>query len=240
MKKLILLCLSAVMFSGCASGENAIFRERIVPDFEQIITANDEVFKAYEDAAAAASAYAENPTDENREAFFTAAEMSDKKASENAVIQSQIGDEEYAVMNKLNLPKTDYDYLFAAQESSMAELADWAYIVEWTEENDDTETLTHLVASYLDQLELEKVYLTYGAMDWVVDTDKENAEYFKEMIYKYPNIMPQNCEWLIDHEQIAAEYNARLDIIEERINAETEYTNKLTRSLRQGNKEGTN
>lgn len=233
MKKLILICLCVLMTASCSSGVNTVFKENIVPDFEQIVSGDNEVFEAYENAAAAARAYVGNPTDETRAAFLAAAEESDETARKYASIQSHAGNEEYAVMDRLNLPRTDFDYLFEAQPSSMAELSGWSVVTEQANENFDADTLEHLILTQEYKLELEKVYLVYGAMDWVVDTDKTDAEYFRDMIYKYPHIMPDGCEWLTDHEEIADAYNARLDDIEERINEEQEYMNELTRKLRQ-------
>lgn len=227
MKRLILLFLSAVLMSGCSSEAGTVFRERIVPDFEQIISGDNDVFEAYEKAIAAGEAFVQNSAGENKDAFLAAASESDRLAEENAGIVSALTDEEYAVMDSLNLARTDYDYLFASHTLSMAEMGSWGYIIEWAKNNNDMEVLAHLIASQKNKLELEKVYLVYGAMDWVVDTTRENAEYFKDMIYKYPCIMPEDCKWLTNHEEIAAEYNARLDNIEEEINTQQRYTNML-------------
>ncbi len=233
MKKLIALCLSALLITSCASDKDTVFREKIVPDFEQIFKADSEVFEAYRNAAEAAEECIENPTDENTGDFLKAAAESDKAAKKGAAVKSNIGGSEYAVMEELNLPKTDYDYLFDAQASSMAELTGWTDIAIRFEESGDTEALAHSVAVQMDKLTLEKVFLVYGAMDWVVDTDKKNAEYFRQKLYQYSEILPEDCEWLTDHEEIAAEYNARLDIIEEHINTEQEYLNSKNREIRQ-------
>ena len=233
MKKLIVLCLFALIMAGCASDSNTVFRDKIVTDFEQVFKADSKVFAAYENAADAARACIDAPTAENTEGFLAAAAESDKTAAEGEEVKSQIGDREYEVMEALDLPRTDYDYLFGAQASSMAELAGWTDIAERFAENGDTEALTHFVATQSDKLELEKVFLVYGAMDWAVNMDKDNAEYFKERLYCYPEVFPDGCEWLTEHEEIAAEYNARLDVIEEHINAEQEYLNRQTHELRQ-------
>lgn len=233
MKKLIMLCLSVLMLTGCASDTNAVFKEKIVPDFEQVFKADSDVFRAYENAAASAKKCVGNPTAENKEGFLKAAAESDKAAAVSAEVKSQLGDREYEVMDELNLPRTDYDYLFSAQASSMAELAGWTDIAEKFEENGDTEELAHFIATQSDKLELEKVFLVYGAMDWAVNMDEDNVEYFKERLYSYPDVFPDGCEWLTEHEEIEAEYNARLDIIEEHINAEQEYLNWQTQELRQ-------
>ncbi len=233
MKKSIAVCLSALMLTGCASDRSAVFRDKIVPDFEQVFKADGEVFTAYENAAEAAEKCVGDPNEENTEAFLNAAAESDKAATAGAEVKSQLGDREYEVMDELDLPRTDYDYLFSAQASSMAELAGWTGIAEQFAESGDTDALTHSIAAQSNKLELEKVFLVYGAMDWAVNMDKDNAEYFKERLYSYPNVFPDGCEWLTEHEEIEAEYNARLDVIEEHINAEQEYLNKQTRELRQ-------
>lgn len=233
MKKLIVLCLSALVLTGCASDTNAVFRDKIVPDFEQVFKADSEVFTAYENAAAAAEKCVGAPTAENMESFLNAAAESDEAAGAGAEVKSQLSDQEYEVMDELNLPRTDYDYLFSAQASSMAELASWGDIAEQFKESKDTEALTHFIATQSNKLKLEKVFLVYGAMDMAVDMDKDNAKYFKDRLYSYPEVFPDGCEWLTEHEEITAEYNARLDAIEEHINAEQEYLNKQTQELRQ-------
>ena len=233
MKKMILICMSLIILAGCTSNADMVFRDRIVTDFEQIFASDSEVFKAYANAVSEAKELAKNPTQENKERFTEAASKSYRTAKENSEPVSRIGDDEYAVMDKLNLTRTDYEYLFNAQTSSMAELSGWTNIAEQFEEDGDVQALIHNISIQENKLELEKVFLIYGAMDWVVDTTKDNAKCFKDMIYKYPDIIPEDCEWLTDHDEILSAYNLKLDEIEEHINEEQEYINQQTQKLRQ-------
>ncbi len=233
MKKFVLLCLFILVMAGCGSDVNEVFKDKIVPDFEQILEADSILFKAYENAAEAAKKCAENPTEENMKSFLAAAEKSDAAAVSGAEVKSKIGDAEYEVMDKLNLPKNDYDYLFDAQALNMEDLKGWKYIAEQFEETGDTETLTHSTALRMDYLNLEKVFLIYGAMDWIVKTGEKEAAYFKERMYCYPDLFPEDFEWLTSHEEIEAEHSERLDVIEENINEEHEYFNEITKKVRQ-------
>lgn len=213
MNKKIILCLFPILLAGCASTDDTVFREKIVPDFEQVIKGDNDVFKAYEEAIAAADTYAAEPTDENLAALAELAAESDRLAEENGQIVSGMSDDEYEIMDALGFPSTDYKYLFDAQASSMAELSDWSAVVEQIRSGADAGTLEYNITLQELQLELERVYVIYGAMDMVVDTSEDNAEYFRDMLYKYEYIFPEDFEWLTDHDAISDEYNARMDDI---------------------------
>ncbi len=213
MKKTIILLLSGLLLTGCSSSDDAVFREKIIPDFEQIIKGDNELFKSYTETLDAAYKYTEEQTEENLTALAALAENTDDLALENGQIKSAMSDDEYAVMDTLGFPSVDYTYLFDAQASSMSELAGWSDIVMQIRSGADADDIDYSITLRELQLELERVYLIYGAMDMVTEASPENAEYFKEMLYQYEYIFPEDCEWLTDHDAISDEYNARMDDI---------------------------
>ncbi len=214
MKKLSFLLLTAVLLAGCATNTSDVYRDKIIPDLEQVIRSDNAVFEAYENTVLAIRAYTENPTDENMEKLNAAAAESDAAAEESASVQSNIGDREYDVMDSMNIPRTDYDYLFYSQRESMENLM----FKDSIQETADFETLKILSDLFEDRLELEKVFLVYGAMDLVSGAGGDAADCMKDMIYKYPAVIPENCEWLYSHDEINREYTKHLDEIENNIN----------------------
>ena len=90
MKKLSFLLLTAVLLAGCATNTSDVYRDKIIPDLEQVIRSDNAVFEAYENTVLAIRAYTENPTDENMEKLNAAAAESDAAAEESASVQSNI------------------------------------------------------------------------------------------------------------------------------------------------------
>ncbi|MGN0181617.1 MAG: hypothetical protein ACI4DP_04280, partial [Candidatus Ornithomonoglobus sp.] len=176
---------------------------------------------------------AENPTEENKQSFFDAAQNSSNVIKENSTVQSSLSDADYKEMEKLNLSEADYKYLFESYPASMANLDDWADVTESVDTTGDYEALAHAITLRETKLELERVYMAYASMDWVVNMDEESVRYFEEVMRRYPSVMPEEYEWLTDEEEIISVLDEKMSGIQNKINEEQIYSNDQLNELRE-------
>lgn len=233
-KRTLALMLPALIISGCAaSGNDSVFRDKIVPDFESVLKYEEEIFSAYEDAAEAAKAFAENPTEENKGKFIDAANKSSAAIKDNPAPSSSLSEKEYGAMEELNLSEADYRYLFESCPSGMAGLDDWDDVTDRLDAAEDYETLRHSISIRETKLELERVYMAYASMEWVVNTEEDNIKYFEETLRKYPSVMPEEYEWLTNEDEIINTLDEKMSAIQDKINEEQIYSNDVMNRMKE-------
>ena len=209
--------------------ENAVFREKIVPDLALVLSAYNDALGAYEEATALAEQYIADPTDENRELLLTAAQRSDALTEEKMSITSKLTEEDLALLERFNVPVEDHQVLMESLPEMMPALMGWnsaaALILKQT--GTGTALEEHMVTLQKCNSDLTKIWLTYGMMDYLTNLNTENSAYLKGRYSTYENLTWDDIEWLYDHDEIEAACNAAMDEIELILIKEGEYLDTI-------------
>lgn len=235
MKKALVAAMVAILLvCGCASKEDRVFRERIVPDIEQVLTAYNNVLKEYSAALDALNNYVSDPSEEKKDIFVRSAESSDRNVESEMNIRSMLTDEDNAALEKLNIARADHDFLFDSLPTNMQELKDWSVAVDIVVTRGEIETGRHELIWRQAVNDLYKAYLAYGIMHYAAYLSSGNNAYLKDRFYSYTYLIPDDMEWLYDRDEINKVLNSRMDELERIMNAEGEWLNEKKNEARKG------
>lgn len=209
--------------------ENGMFREKIVPDMELILSAYNDVLEAYDEAMECAKNYIADPTSENAELLVLAARKSDTLAEEKMDITSELTEEDIELLERFNVPVDEHQFLLESLPEMMPALMSWesAAALILKEHGTGAALDEHMLTLRKCNSDLTKVWLTYGMMDYAAYLNNENNAYVRSRYYTYEHLIPGDVEWLYDHDEISEASNAGMDEIELVLAAEGEYFDEI-------------